>query len=405
MKYSNYKFVAHRGFHNSSDIPENSTLAFELAIKNNFPIELDVHLTSDKELVVFHDENLRRMTGLDKEIEDCTTQELNKLFLNNTIYTIPTLDEVLKLVNCKVPLLIEIKNLRKVGELESLLINKLSNYKGEYIIEYSCDHGDAVTARSFLKVNGADTVPPVIAGASDKLVYVGGTVSYREGVTVTDNTDQNVQLKIDASGVNLTAPGVYPVIYSATDCRGNTATVTVSVNVVESDTTQTLPEDLCTREEFDALCRNILNSIVTDKMTEREKAEAIFNRVNSIKYVYTEDCLNWMSDAYIGLTTGRGDCVNYAAASKALLTLAGIPNYDLQRYGGDSEHFWQIVYVDGGWYHFDACPTSRDYPLRCFLLTEEEVAEYTAIRTDKPNYYVYDNDACPYEVVKSRNEE
>jgi len=135
MKYSNYKFVAHRGFHNSSDIPENSTLAFELAIKNNFPIELDVHLTSDKELVVFHDENLRRMTGLDKEIEDCTTQELNKLFLNNTIYTIPTLDEVLKLVNCKVPLLIEIKNLRKVGELESLLINKLSNYKGEYIIE------------------------------------------------------------------------------------------------------------------------------------------------------------------------------------------------------------------------------------------------------------------------------
>jgi len=277
--------------------------------------------------------------------------------------------------------------------------------EGEYIIEYSCDHGDAVTARSFLKVNGADTVPPVIAGASDKLVYVGGTVSYREGVTVTDNTDQNVQLKIDASGVNLTAPGVYPVIYSATDCRGNTATVTVSVNVVESDTTQTLPEDLCTREEFDALCRNILNSIVTDKMTEREKAEAIFNRVNSIKYVYTEDCLNWMSDAYIGLTTGRGDCVNYAAASKALLTLAGIPNYDLQRYGGDSEHFWQIVYVDGGWYHFDACPTSRDYPLRCFLLTEEEVAEYTAIRTDKPNYYVYDNDACPYEVVKSRNEE
>jgi len=135
MKYTNYQFVAHRGLHNNNVIPENSILAFELAIKNNFPIELDIHLTADKELVVFHDENLRRMTGLDKEIEDCTTQELNKLFLNNTIYTIPTLDEVLKLVNCKVPLLIEIKNLRKVGELESLLINKLSNYKGEYIIE------------------------------------------------------------------------------------------------------------------------------------------------------------------------------------------------------------------------------------------------------------------------------
>ncbi len=277
--------------------------------------------------------------------------------------------------------------------------------EGEYIIEYSCDRGDAVTARSALKVYAADTVPPVIAGTSDKLVYVGDTVSYREGVTVTDNTDRNVQLKIDTSGVNLTAPGVYPVIYSATDSRGNTATVTVSVTVVDSDSTQKLPEDVCTRQEFDTLCRDILDNILTDKMTEREKAEAIFNRVNSIKYVYTEDCLNWMSDAYIGLTTGRGDCVNYAAASKALLTLAGIPNYDLQRYGGDSEHFWQIVYVDGGWYHFDACPTSRAFPFRCFLLTEEEVAEYTAIRTDKPNYYVYDRDACPYEVVESRDEE
>lgn len=135
MKYANYKFVAHRGLHNYNDVPENSTQAFNLAIKNNLAIELDVHLTADKKLVVFHDENLKRMTGLDKEIEDCTIEELNKLFLNNTIYAIPTLDEILNLVDCKVPMLIEIKNLRKVGELESLLMNKLSNYKGEYIIE------------------------------------------------------------------------------------------------------------------------------------------------------------------------------------------------------------------------------------------------------------------------------
>lgn len=277
--------------------------------------------------------------------------------------------------------------------------------EGEYIAEYSCDRGDVVPVRSTLKVNAADTVAPVISGASDKMVYTEDTVSYREGVTVTDNTDPDVQLKVDASKVNLTVPGVYPLTYSATDSRGNTASVTVSITVVVSDTTQKLPEDVCTRQEFDALCRDILDGIITEEMTEREKAEAIFNRVNSIIYVNTEDCLNWMSDAYIGLTTGRGDCVNYAAASKALLTLAGIPNYDLQRYGGTSDHFWQIVYVDDGWYHFDACPTSRAYPLRCFLLTEDEVAEYSAIRTDKPNFYVYDRDACPYEVVQSRDEE
>lgn len=135
MKYKNYKFVAHRGVHNNSGIPENSLLAFELAIKNNLPIELDVHLTSDKELVVFHDDNLKRMTGIDKIIENCTLSELKNMRLNATSQFIPTLDEVLELVNSKVPLLIEIKNNNKIGELEDKLINKLANYNGEYIIE------------------------------------------------------------------------------------------------------------------------------------------------------------------------------------------------------------------------------------------------------------------------------
>lgn len=135
MKYKNYKFVAHRGLHNNSDIPENSILAFELAIKNNLPIELDVHLTSDKELVVFHDNSLKRMTGTDKIIEDCKLSELKNMHLNSTSQSIPTLDEVLELVACKVPLLIEIKNESKIGILEDKLINKLANYKGEYILE------------------------------------------------------------------------------------------------------------------------------------------------------------------------------------------------------------------------------------------------------------------------------
>lgn len=135
MKYQNYKFVAHRGLHNNSDIPENSILAFELAIKNNLPIELDVHLTSDKELVVFHDSNLKRMTGIDKIIENCKLSELKNMHLNYTSQSIPTLDEVLELVDCKVPLLIEIKNEHEIGVLEDKLISKLSNYKGEYIIE------------------------------------------------------------------------------------------------------------------------------------------------------------------------------------------------------------------------------------------------------------------------------
>jgi transglutaminase-like putative cysteine protease len=159
---------------------------------------------------------------------------------------------------------------------------------------------------------------------------------------------------------------------------------------------------VCTKEELDALCNKILSEIITEGMTDKEKAEAIYNRVNSIKYVSTDDDPSWIGAAYTGLTTGRGDCWNYASASKALLTLAGIPNYDIRRHGGTSDHFWQIVYVDDGWYHFDACPTLKKYYIRCFLLTEDEVIEYSNNLTTIPNYFIYDYDSCPYEVVKSR---
>ena len=154
---------------------------------------------------------------------------------------------------------------------------------------------------------------------------------------------------------------------------------------------------------MDALCTEILQDILSDGMSDRQKAEAIYNRVHRIKYVNTPDDGDWIENAYVGLTTGRRDCENYSAASRALLTKAGIPNYELERYGGTSEHYWEIVYVDGGWYHFDACPTSSKYPIRCFLLTDDEVIAYSNSRTDKPNYYIYNHDTCPYEVVKSRN--
>ncbi len=276
---------------------------------------------------------------------------------------------------------------------------------GQYSVVYSCDREDVVPVKSILIVKPADTTPPVIAGVKDKIVYIGSTISYRDGITVTDNDDENVTLQLDASMVDLTRLGTYPLLYSAVDKRGNSSSVSASVMVISSpDEHQGQATQICTKEELDNLCKNILNQIINDNMSDYEKANAIYNRVRQIRYIGSSNKDNWISGAYIGLTTGRGDCFNYFAASKALLTLAGIPNYDLQRKGGDQPHYWQIVYVDGGWYHFDACPTLDVYPIRCFLYTEEEVAAYTkAIALDCPEYYVYDYDNCPYEVIKSRN--
>ena len=91
------KPIAHRGLHDEN-IPENSLKAFERAIEKGFVIECDIHLTKDNEVVVFHDRNLKRMTGVEGLIDKFKLNELKKLRLCDKEYVIPTLQELLQLV-------------------------------------------------------------------------------------------------------------------------------------------------------------------------------------------------------------------------------------------------------------------------------------------------------------------
>lgn len=278
---------------------------------------------------------------------------------------------------------------------------------GTYRLVYRCEEGGE--AETVLVIYPADTEPPVITGARDLTVVMGGTISYRSGVTATDAVDGPVQLVIDAGQVNLEQPGVYFVVYSAVDSRGNEARVTVTVtveepNAVEGPENPEEPEHPAdndvTREELDAVALRVLNQITTVGMTQRQKAQAIFNYVNThITYVGTSDKSSWIKGAYVGLTQGRGDCFNYFACSKELLTLAGIPNIDLERTGGNTDHYWQLVNVGDGWYHFDACPHPTGYPLTAFLITEAAARAYTErCSSVRKNYYVYDYASCPVTV-------
>ena len=127
MKIPNNK-IAHRGMFDNIKIPENSIAAFKKALKYNYSIELDVQLTKDNVLVVFHDENLKRMTGIDKLIQDSNYEEIKDLKLLNTKEYIPTLDEVLKLIDNKVLLDIEVKGTKKIKEITNILKDKLKEY-------------------------------------------------------------------------------------------------------------------------------------------------------------------------------------------------------------------------------------------------------------------------------------
>lgn len=111
--------VAHRGLWTPDGAPENSLGAFQAACAAGYSIELDVHLSSDGEAVVFHDNTLRRMTGVEGRLRDRTAAELGELSLMGTDETIPTLAETLALIGHRAMVHVELKtHWGEVGPLE-----------------------------------------------------------------------------------------------------------------------------------------------------------------------------------------------------------------------------------------------------------------------------------------------
>ncbi len=133
MKFASHKY-AHRGLHGEG-AAENSLTAFRLAVERGYGIELDVRLSKDGELVVFHDDALDRVTEASGRVDAYDYEELSKIKLLGTEDTVPLFSDVLSLVDGRVPLLIELKeDAGRYGVTEKTL-EVLENYKGEYIIE------------------------------------------------------------------------------------------------------------------------------------------------------------------------------------------------------------------------------------------------------------------------------
>lgn len=127
---------AHRGLHdNGGDAPENSMKAFEKALLNGYGIELDVQLTKDGIPIVFHDFTLQRVCGKEGKVCDYTYDELSVFSLYRSGEKIPKLEEVLKLVNGSVPLIVELKAEWTDISVCPAADGILRGYKGVYCIE------------------------------------------------------------------------------------------------------------------------------------------------------------------------------------------------------------------------------------------------------------------------------
>lgn len=166
LNFLKENLVAHRGLHNSDNIPENSLIAFKKAVEQGYIIELDVHLLKDNTIVVIHDNDLNRMTGKNIELKNSTYNEIKDLTLLNTEEKIPTIEQVLSLVNGKVPIIIELKYDRKAGILEEHLSKILDNYKGKFAVKSF----DPLSVRWFKK-NRPDYIRGLLIGDTYKKKY------------------------------------------------------------------------------------------------------------------------------------------------------------------------------------------------------------------------------------------
>lgn len=233
----------------------------------------------------------------------------------------------------------------------------------------------------------ADTTFPVFSEMEELKVNLGQSVSYRKNVTATDDRDGEIAFRIDSSAVNLEEEGTYTIVYTATDSSGNTTTVERKIHVMS-----TL---VVNQELVDEMAKEILAKILTEDMTPHEKIKKIYNHVRyNMSYSHSTET-EIPEAAYKAMTKRRGDCYNYFAYAKVLLDNAGIDNIPVERYGGKTSHFWLLVNVGTGWYHYDTTPQSEEDPFRCFMKTDEQVKAYARRRSDGRRDY-YDIDYSKY---------
>ena len=198
-----------------------------------------------------------------------------------------------------------------------------------------------------------DSTPPVIEGLqTNRMVRSGDEIDFREGVTVTDDYDPQPVLNIDASKFNCNKPGKYKVYYKATDRSGNVTEATISIEVWQSSA-----GDLKSKEAY-KYADKILKGIKGKNDVDR--AKKIYKWVcTNIVYLTRAGHPSFEKAALTGFKQRKGNCWVMCSCYKVLLDRANIPNLIVTRANckvSSSNHYWNLIFVDKGWYHCDCTP-------------------------------------------------
>lgn len=234
-----------------------------------------------------------------------------------------------------------------------------------------------------------DTTAPVIEGVTLLSVSLGDSVSYRKGITVSDDSGESIALQIDNSAVVLDEIGTYPVIYSAKDSSGNEARVETTLSVLE-------PSGIDVAYVI-SLADQLIAEQTTEDMSLWDKAYTLWDWCSKkIKYTYSSgNRSSTYAGAYEGLHDRKGDCYAFFATYSVLLDRLGVENLCVARVGGQSNHWWNLVNLGDGWYHCDPSPRNKTHRYQCFMQTDAQLMEYQNFYAAHPGYYNFDASLYP----------
>ena len=255
------------------------------------------------------------------------------------------------------------------------------NESGEKPLEIVLTDSSGNTSRIAAKaVVAPDTEAPVIYGVRDhRYCYIGDAVAYFKETGVGDNADPEPTLTVDKSAVDPRTPGEYTVTYTAADRDGNVSSVDVRFIFREKTVSD---------EELDALADKVLSEICTDEMSLPEKIHAVYEYVyGHVLYNGVSDKTDWKAEAYRGITEGVGDCFTFYSVSYLLLgKIPGCELLSVERLNGATRHYWCLLNIGTGWYHFDTCNAGPKY--KAFMKTDAQLEQISTYfwRYDKSLY-------------------
>lgn len=268
------------------------------------------------------------------------------------------------------------------GNAANMQLQEVRLYTGEALHRYNAQTGDYS-----LSWGVADTTAPTFSGWIKKksynknqpylLCYADQKEEYNflDYVSAEDERDKNVSITVDQSAVNWKKAGKYKVWFTACDQAGNTAKTWMKIQVL-------LPG------EAEELADDVLADIIKEKWSDERKARAIYKFVrDNVSYVDRDRHVNWRQVGINGILYGSGDCFTFYSVSRLLLTRARIPNVMVKRNPSqpNHRHWWNLAYVEDGWYHFDSTPTRTGQKL-C-LITDKQAKKLGAyLKFDKSLY-------------------